>query len=291
MGRVITHCQTQKINISEGKVLKSQQFLKFNHLVIGYHWTVISWAVFADSLWANLMMGKSTLLQSVFVVLLWFGKVIFLPFMEKNQTADWSGWCRCMTFFHHLPKFQTMGLQISDHGLHKTLRFPTTNCRKTQIFRKWIASEKTHLQWSLSELQNVSQSQIFVPVWERERLASNRAITGREQHTYLLFHPTFLLFCSSLEHLEHLQTPKQKTVSQFSSIARSAPSIEWGQFIRVTVLPLPLVDPIPHLVFSKFRHPRRIHCVQAVCQSTTAAAGAVSLSLQIILQDFHLPKP
>lgn len=24
-----------------------------------------------------------------------------------------------MTFFHHLPKFPTMGLQISDHGLHK----------------------------------------------------------------------------------------------------------------------------------------------------------------------------
>jgi hypothetical protein len=168
MGRVITHCQTQKINISEGKVLKSQQVLKFNHLVIGYHWTVISWAVFADSLWANLMMGKSTLLQSVFVILLWFGKVIFLPFMEKNQTADWSGWCRCMTFFHHLPKFQTMGLQISDHGLHKHSDFQQQNCRKTQIFRKWIASEKTHLQWSLSESQNVSQSQIFVPMRERE---------------------------------------------------------------------------------------------------------------------------
>jgi hypothetical protein len=60
----------------------------------------------------------------------------------------------------------------------------------------------------------------------------------------------------------------------------------------VTVLPLPLVDAIPHLVFSKFRHPRRIHCVQAVCQSTTAAAAAaVSPSLQIILQDFLLPKP
>jgi hypothetical protein len=37
MGRVITHYQTQKNNISEGKVLKSQQVLKFNHLVIGYH--------------------------------------------------------------------------------------------------------------------------------------------------------------------------------------------------------------------------------------------------------------
>jgi hypothetical protein len=37
VGRVITHYQTQRNNISEGKVFKSQQVLKFCHLVIGYH--------------------------------------------------------------------------------------------------------------------------------------------------------------------------------------------------------------------------------------------------------------
>lgn len=226
------------------------------------------------------MMGESTLLQSVFVILLRFGKVIFLPFMEKNQTADWSGWCRCMTFFHHLPTFQTMGLQISDHGLQKHSDFPKMDC-----IRKDSSAMKCKWVTKCKSIPNLCSS-------ERERLASKRAITGREQHTYLLFHPTFLLFLFFTGAFRRSANPQnKKTVSQFSSIARSAPSIEWGQFIRVTVLPLPLVDAIPHLVFSKFRHPRRIHCVQAVCQSTTAAAGAASLSLQIILQDFLLPKP
>jgi hypothetical protein len=88
--------------------------------------------------------------------------------------------------------------------------------------------------------------------------------------------PLVLFFTGTFRRSANPQN--KKTVSQFSSIARSAPSIEWGQFIRVTVLPLPLVDPNPSLVFSKFRHPRRIHCVQGVCQRAQQQQQSLSLA-------------
>jgi hypothetical protein len=51
-----------------------------------------------------------------------------------------------MTQFHHMPKFPTMGLQISDHGLHKHSDFQQQIAERLGFSEKWIASEKTHLQ-------------------------------------------------------------------------------------------------------------------------------------------------
>jgi len=212
--------------------------------------------------------------------------------MEKNQTADWTGWCRCMTFFHHMPKFPTTGLQISDHGLHKHSDFQQRIAErldflKMDCIRKDSSAMKSKWVTKCKSIPNLCSS-------ESERESHEQESHNRKGAAHLPTVPSNIPLVLVLHwNIWTICNPQnKKTVSQFSSIARSAPSIEWGQFIRVTVLPLPLVDPIPNLVFSKFRHPRRIHCcVQAVCQSTTAAAGAASLSLQIILQDFLLPRP